>query len=128
MPSVIEQIPSYQISDDILNMQSSAKIGQLLKYPDQKRDFVRILRRPPKIQETNYVDRISDDEESEARSTFAVKCNVRIKNNPVHAILDSGAAVCVITRTLTKKLHLEITKPLNTIVVTADGTRNRALE
>ncbi|CAB4405682.1 unnamed protein product [Rhizophagus irregularis] len=62
MPSIIEQMPPYRISDDILNMPSSAKIGQLLKYNDQKKDFARILRRPPKTQETNYVDRISDSE------------------------------------------------------------------
>ncbi|RGB32472.1 hypothetical protein C1646_762838 [Rhizophagus diaphanus] len=36
-------------------------------------------------------------------------------------------AVCVITKSLARKLRLEITKPSNTIVVTADGTRNRAL-
>jgi hypothetical protein len=34
MSSIIEQMPPYHVSDDILNMQSSAKIGQLLKYPD----------------------------------------------------------------------------------------------
>ena len=125
MPSVIEQLPPYHISDDILNMQSSAKIGQLLKYPDQKRDIARILRRPPKTQETNYVNRISDEEDS--RATTAVKCNIRIRGEPVHAILDSGAAVCVITKVLARKLRLEINKPSNTIVVTADGTRSRAL-
>ncbi|GBC18044.2 hypothetical protein GLOIN_2v1843776 [Rhizophagus irregularis DAOM 181602=DAOM 197198] len=127
MPSIIEQMPPYRISYDILNMPSSAKIGQLLKYNDQKKDFARILRRPPKTQETNYVDRISDSEEGDTRDTTAVKCAVRIKGDPVYAILDSGAAVCVITKSLARKLRLEITKPSNTIVVTADGTRNRAL-
>ncbi|GBC24699.2 retroviral aspartyl protease family protein [Rhizophagus irregularis DAOM 181602=DAOM 197198] len=127
MPSIIEQMPPYRISDDILNMPSSAKIGQLLKYNDQKKDFARILRRPPKTQKTNYVDRISDSEEGDTRDTTAVKCAVRIKGDPVYAILDSGAAVCVITKSLARKLRLEITKPSNTIVVTADGTRNRAL-
>ncbi|GBC26766.2 RNA-directed DNA polymerase homolog [Rhizophagus irregularis DAOM 181602=DAOM 197198] len=127
MPSIIEQMPPYRISDDILNMPSSAKIGQLLKYNDQKKDFARILRRPPKTQETNYVDRISDSEEGDTRDTTAVKCAVRIKGDPVYAILDSGAAVCVITKSLARKLRLKITKPSNTIVVTADGTRNRAL-
>jgi predicted aspartyl protease len=52
---------------------------------------------------------------------------VRIKGEPVYAILDSGAAVCVITKSFARKLKLEITKPSNTIVVTADGSRNRAL-
>ena len=48
----------------------------------------------------------------------AVKCNVRIKGEPVQAILDSGAAVCVITKLLAQKLNLKITKPSKTIVVT----------
>jgi hypothetical protein len=127
MPSIIEQIPPYHVSVNILNMPSSAKIGQLLKYNDQKKDFARILRRPPKMQETHYVDRISDSKENNTRDTTAVKCAVRIKGDPVYTILDSKAAVCVITKYLACKLKLEITKPSNTIVVTTDGTRNRAL-
>ena len=58
---------------------------------------------------------------------MAAKCQVRIRNEPVHAILDSGTAVCVITKRLAEKLGLKITKPSKTIVVTADGTKTRAL-
>ena len=52
---------------------------------------------------------------------------MKIRSQPVNAILDSGAAVCVITKTLADKLHLDITQASNTIIVTADGTRKRAL-
>jgi hypothetical protein len=46
----------YDISQDILNMQSSAKIGQMLKYPDQKRNLTKILKRPAQQKETNHVE------------------------------------------------------------------------
>ena len=55
------------------------------------------------------------------------KCYVRIKSNPVVAILDSGAAVSIMTRRLMDKLGLEPDNPSKTIVVTANGTREHAI-
>src|SRR5215470_4927127 len=112
-------MPNYNISEDILNMQVSAKLGQLLKYPDQKRNVAKILKRT-KPKETNLIDRYVDEDKRE-RDTMAVKCHVRIKNNPIYAILGSEAAVCIIIRSLCNKLGLKITKPSKTIVITADG-------
>ena len=43
-PSIIDQMTPYDVSTDILNMQSSAKIGQMLKYPDQKKNLTKILK------------------------------------------------------------------------------------
>ncbi|RHZ89109.1 hypothetical protein Glove_19g437 [Diversispora epigaea] len=43
--SVIDKLEPYDISEDILQMQASAKIGQLLKYPEQKRNLTKILKR-----------------------------------------------------------------------------------
>jgi predicted aspartyl protease len=81
--------------------------------------------RRPKIQETNYANQESD-EEKDVKST-AVRCYVRIKGNPVVAILDSGAAVSIITKKLMKNLGLTIDETSNTVVVTANGERTRAL-
>ena len=58
LPSIIDQLPSYDISEDILNIQSTIKLGQLLKYPEQKRNIAKILRRP-RPRETNLVDQPS---------------------------------------------------------------------
>ena len=69
-------------------------------------------------QPSNWIDQ---------RDTIAAKCQVRIKNEPVYAILDSGAAICVITKGLADKLKLKITKPSRTIVVIANGTKVKAL-
>ena len=72
--------------------------------------------------ETNYLH-----SEEDKRKTTAAKCYVRIKGNPVVAILDSGAAVSIMTRRLMDKLGLEPDSLSKTIVVTVNGTRERAL-
>ena len=123
-PSQIDQMPPYNVMQDLLQMPSFAKIGQLLQYLNQRRNLAQGLRRP-KIQETNYANQESE-EEKEDKST-AVCCYVRIKGNPVVAILDSGAAVSIITRKLMKKVGLSIDEQSNTVVVIANGERTRAL-
>src|SRR6185369_8610729 len=59
--------------------------------------------------------------------TIAAKCYVRIKENPVIAIIDSRAAVSIITNKLMNKLRLEPDAPSKTVVITANRTRARAL-
>lgn len=117
-PSVVDQLTSYDVSEDILQMQSSAKIGQLLKYPDQKKNLTKILKRPT---QANLLERDLE------KKTTAAKCYVRIKRNPIAAILDSGAAVSIITDKLRRKLGLAIDGPSSIIVITANGTKQRAL-
>src|SRR6185295_1031263 len=119
-PSIIDQMTPYDIAADILNMQSSAKIGQMLKYPGQKKNLTKILKRPqPK--ETHHV------KTEEVKRTTAAKCYIRIKKNPVVAVLDSGAAVSIITNKLRKKLKLVTDGPSKVIVITTNGSGQRAL-
>jgi hypothetical protein len=96
-------------------MQSTVTLEHLLKYPDQKRNLTKILKRPMQQKETNHV-------ESNEKTT-AAKCHVRIKRNSVTAVLDSGAAVSIITNSLRKKLDLSIDRASNVVVITANGTR-----
>ena len=63
-PSQIDQMPPYNVMQDLLQMPSSAKIGQLLQYPNQRRNLAQGLRRP-KIQESNYANQDSDEEKDE---------------------------------------------------------------
>jgi hypothetical protein len=121
-PSVVDQLPPYDVSEDILKLPSSATVGQMLQYPSQRRNLVKILKRPKKTVETNYLQ-----SENDSRKTSSAKCYVRIKGNPVIAILDSGAAVSIITNKLMHKLRLEPDSPSKTIVITANGNRVRAL-
>ena len=54
-PSIIDQLSPYDISEDILKMQSHATLGQMLQYPSQRRNLVKILKRPKRTAETNYL-------------------------------------------------------------------------
>ena len=115
-PSIVDQLPGYDISEDILSTPAKATIGQMLQYPNQRKNLVKILKRSKQPVETNYLT--SDD----SRKTTAAKYCIRIKGNPVMAILDSGAAVSIMTDKLRRKLRLEIDSLSKTVVITADGT------
>lgn len=58
--------------------------------------------------------------------TTAARCYVRIKNNPIVAILDSGAAMSLMSKKMMDKLALKIDGPSTTVVLTVNGTRERA--
>ena len=62
------------------------------------------------------------------RKTSAVRCRIRIKGNPTIAVLDSGAAVSIITKRLMHKLGLKINQTSNVQVITANGECIRALK
>src|SRR3954453_8888742 len=127
-PSAVDQLASYNVAEDILNLPSSAKLGQWLKYPDQRRNLANALKRAI-IKETNNVD--LDDEyvsDNDDFSTTAVRCTIQINHSNVQAILDSGAAISIIISSLVKRLHLRIDEPSKIIINTANGKRARALE
>ena len=73
------------------------------------------------IKEANYVE--SDEDEF----TTAAKCSLRITNQVVSAIVDSGVATSIITHKLLKRLGYNITRPSRLIVVTANGAHTRSL-
>lgn len=53
---------------------------------------------------------------------------MKIKSNSVVAVLDSGAAVSIITKKLVNKLELKIQEKSFIVVVTVTGAKTRALE
>ncbi|CAG8474202.1 5821_t:CDS:2 [Gigaspora margarita] len=59
--------------------------------------------------------------------TIAARCYICIKNNPIVAVLDSGTAMSLMSKRIMNKLDLKIDEPSTTVVVTANGTRKRAL-
>ena len=78
-------------------------------------------RKNASISEANYIE--SDSQ----RKTVAMHYHVNIKGQQVIAVLDSGATVSIITAKLMKKLGLRINRDSKTIVVTANGAREKAL-
>jgi hypothetical protein len=119
-PSVIDNVKPYDVSQDILNTPASATLAQMLKYPDQRKRLAEMLKRATQ-KDANLV------ESNNQYRTTAMKCHIRIKNNPVVAVLDSGAAVSIITKSLMKKLGLEIQESSKVVVTTANGDKSRAL-
>src|SRR6185312_1151694 len=56
-PSVIDQIKPYDIANDILNMKSSATLGQMLQQPSQRRNLAKILQmKKTPITEANHLE------------------------------------------------------------------------
>ena len=121
-PSKIDQTPPYNVMDDLMTLPAHITVGQLMKYPDVKRAILKAYQRPI-IKDPM----VSMAENSHARKTTAVQCHVRIKSNPVKAIVDTGAAVSIMTKPLMKKLGLRIDSPSKIIVVIANGKKERAL-
>lgn len=105
---VDDQVKLYDIADDILNMQTSATIAQILHYPNQRRNLAKILRRNPQPPEVTTVHHVTKKDQLGSGQMTTVKCHVQIKGNPVIAILDSGTAVSIITNKLRRKLNLNI--------------------
>ena len=56
----------------------------------------------------------------EGERTMALRCHVNIKRNSVVAIIDTGAAVSIMTKKLMKKLGLTIQEASQVIIVTAN--------
>ncbi len=89
-----------------------------MKYSDVKRAILKAYQRP-----VIKNPMVSIAENSYARKTTAVHYHVRIKSNPVKAIVDTGAVVSIITKPLMKKLGLRIDSPLKIIIVIANGKK-----
>ena len=122
LPSIIDQLEPYDISQDLLHKQAQATYGQLLQYPNQRKKLAQTMRRKnAPISEANHI------ELGPQRKTVAMRCHVNIKGQQVIAVLDSGAAVSIITAKLMRKLGLRIDRDSKTIVVTANGAREKAL-
>src|SRR6201988_1087144 len=59
--------------------------------------------------------------------TTPVKCNIRLRNRPYQAIIDSGAAISMIAHQTVKELDLKIEQASTSLIVTATGTSTRPL-
>ena len=57
----------------------------------------------------------------------SVKCNIRLRNRPYQAIIDSGAAISMIAYQTVKELDLKIEQASTSLIVTATGASVRPL-
>ncbi|CAG8519772.1 10304_t:CDS:2 [Cetraspora pellucida] len=117
------QTPQYNIAEDLLNQCSNATYVQMLQISKQYKNLTQPLHCPIiLIAKTNLID-----SKPNFRTT-ATKYYIQIKNNSILVILDSGAAVSILSKKLIDKLRLKIEEPLNAIVVITNRSREQALE
>ena len=60
-------------------------------------------------------------------STTPVKCNIKLRNKPYQAIIDSGASISMISYQIVKELGLKIGSPSSSLIVSATGPSTRPL-
>ena len=125
-PAPIESLDEFIVSDYLQNLPSGLTIGQAAHLsPKYRAGFQRAGRRfqnrEPGEREANFVG--SDEDET----TTAAKVNLRIDGKAQTAIVDSGAATSIITKTLLNRLGFEVDSPSKLVVVTANGARTKSL-
>ncbi|CAG8697065.1 2782_t:CDS:2, partial [Cetraspora pellucida] len=116
-PSMIETLKPYNITNDILSLPTSATVGQILQYSNQRRNLAKILKRTVLLSETNFVNY------EEGHRMTAAKCCVKIHNNPLTAVLDSEAVISIVSKRLLDKIGLEIDEEFSTVIVMVTGAK-----
>src|SRR5687767_11043480 len=102
----IESLSEFNVSEYLQSLPCELTVGQaahlLPRYCSEMQKAMRRTReKNPKEKEVNFVE--SDDE-----ATTAAKCTLRISRKAQTAIVNSGAAMSIITRTLLERLDYSI--------------------
>src|SRR5256885_3366633 len=126
VPAPIETLTEFNVAEYLQNLSSGLTVGQAAHLsPKYRAGIQRAVRRSysrsEKESEANFVD--SDEDET----TTAAKVTLRINGKAQTAIVDSGAATSIITKSLLDRLGYKIDKQFRLIVVTANGARTKSL-
>ena len=54
--------------------------------------------------------------------TTPVKCNIKLNGKPYHAVIDSSAAISMISNQVVRELGLKIEAPSSSLIVSATGS------
>ena len=122
--SVIEKsgLQSFDMTQHVRDLPCGLTIGQAMALSSKYRDeFYKSVAKHKGNTEINLVNM-----EKEATYT-PTSCTAELEGKKVRTIIDSGAAICSITKRLLDKLQWEIDMPSNIVAVTADGKRHRSL-
>ncbi|PKK74062.1 hypothetical protein RhiirC2_775281 [Rhizophagus irregularis] len=96
----------------------------------QRKGLIQSIRKKrEKIDNNDYIGEsyYGDSNSEEETPTTAAKCEFHINQQPVIAVIDSGAAVSIMTTAMMKTLKLTIDGPSEYVIKTANGTRVRSL-
>jgi hypothetical protein len=92
-------------------------LGNAIKFSPNYRKFTR--------KEVHYLE--TENKKNKELNSIATKCIGEIDNYELEVIIDTGAAVCVISKEILDKLDLEIEEPLKTVLILANGKKSRSL-
>ncbi|CAG8760906.1 14149_t:CDS:2, partial [Cetraspora pellucida] len=116
-----------EVNEEIFIISNELVPQKIIKHPN-KPDWNTRLREKklPNTQQEKEDQEIENPIVTTQRTT-AARCNVRIYDNPVIAVLDSGAVVSIMSSKLQYKLELEINDKAITMVIMATGAHAKTL-
>ncbi|PKY60196.1 hypothetical protein RhiirA4_333276 [Rhizophagus irregularis] len=125
LPAPIEQLNEFNVANYLRDLPCGLSVGQAAhEIPKYRSGLIRAVKRT-REKETNFVERQNNSADSD--QTTAARCELYVGREPISAVIDSGAATSIITKSLMKQLGYQINQPSNMVIVTANGTRVRAL-
>ncbi|GBC00311.1 hypothetical protein RclHR1_38090001 [Rhizophagus clarus] len=124
LPAPIEQLTEFNIANYLRDLPCGLSVGQAAhEIPKYHSGLIRAVRRT-REKETNFIER---NDSPDLDQTTATRCELYVGKEPISAVIDSGAVTSIITKSLMKQLGYQIDQPSNMVIVTANGTRIRAL-
>lgn len=113
----------YNITSDIFERKANIEMKDLLiAAPALKRDLIKSIRNT-KLPKANTLAFVEDDDVD----TTAIYTTVFIENFKVKAILDTGSAKTVMSKSLADTIGLDIDAPSTSIFTLGNGTKQAAL-
>src|SRR2546421_5693747 len=117
----IEQITEFDVAKYISNLPSGLTVGQAAHSITKYCSGLASSMRRSRDKEAHYVEQDND------HLTTAMKCKILVGREPVTAVIDSEAAVSIITHSLMKKLGYTPDQPSNLVIAIANSARIKAL-
>jgi hypothetical protein len=130
IPAPIENITEFDIAKYISDLPCGMTIGQASAHvPVYRKGLLQSVRRKREKLDTNYIGEnyYGESNSEEDVPTTAAKCEFYIGKTPITVVIDSGAAVSIMTKAMMKRLKLNIEGPSDFVILTANGTKVRSL-
>src|SRR5436305_9796439 len=118
-PAPIEDLTKLDIVNYIRNLPFGLIISQAsAQYPKYRSAVRKSVQRR---REVNYVG-------EDSQTTTAARCDIYINNKRLSAIINSRAAISIMTKKLMDKLGYKINEPSKLTIITTNGSQIRSLE
>ncbi|RHZ45002.1 hypothetical protein Glove_700g16 [Diversispora epigaea] len=110
----------FDIVEQLQNQPAGLSWADALEVPSIRKSFFEALRKPKEKE-----IKLADQEYS--LKTTALKCNVAVGVYTVPTIVDSGAAISIVTRDAMEQLGYEIEETSKSIILPATGKKTQPL-